>query len=188
MKNFSHALRRGFSGISGFSGAAALALSLLLATDGAWAQVPAMTGSRSTSFTYQPNGMLQSETVEPGSPNLCVASTHSYDAYGNRVGGSSANCQGATGDALFTTLSSGTVTYAAQTVSVKVAGVATSISSPAGIFATVVTNALGHQEERTYAPRFGALLTLNGPNDLVTQVEVDDSARCAKSGPTASAT
>ena len=182
MKNVSHALKRGFSGIrgfSGFGGAAALALSVLLATGGAWAQVPSnvYSYSRSSSFTYQPNGMLQSETVEPGSPNLCVSSTHSYDAYGNRVGSSSANCAGASGDALFTTRNSGSVTYAAQTVSVKVAGVATSISSPAGIFATVVTNALGHQEERTYDPRFGALLALNGPNGLVTQVEVDDFGR-----------
>jgi hypothetical protein len=40
--------------------------------------------SRTSGFTYQPNGQLETETVEPSNPNLCVVSKHWYDGFGNR--------------------------------------------------------------------------------------------------------
>ena len=164
--------------------AAVLALSLLLSAPAAQAQgqVPSnvYSYSRSSSFTYKASGMLETETVEPGAPGLCVVSTHNYDGYGNQVGGSSANCAGASGDAVFSTRNAATVLYAAQTVTLIVSGSGVAVTSPAGMFATQVTNVLGHQEDRTYDPRFGALLTLNGPNGLVTRVELDEFGRAVK--------
>ena len=54
---------------------------LALATQ-AQAQIPAdlYNYSRTSSFTYQTNGLLQSETVELDNTALCVTTSYSYDA------------------------------------------------------------------------------------------------------------
>lgn len=134
--------------------------------------------TRTSSFTYYgaadgaKYGLLKSETVEPDAANLCVVTTHDYDAYGNKTTVSTANCAGASGRALFDSRGNGS-TFAAQTVSVA----GQSVTTPAGTFATSASNALSQSESRTYDPRFGAVLSLTGPNALTTNWTLDDFGR-----------
>ena len=65
------------------------------------------TQTHTVSFTYygaadgSKNGLLKTETVEPNNAQLCVVTTHSYDASGNKTSASTANCAGASGRAVF---------------------------------------------------------------------------------------
>jgi RHS repeat-associated protein len=146
----------------------------------AQAQVPtdAYNYSRTSAFSYYvaadgaKAGLLKSETIEPGNAQSCVSTTYAYDAYGNKTSASTANCAGATGRAVFASRTSATA-FAAQTVTV--AGV--SVTTVAGVFPTSSTNALTQSETKTYDPRFGAVLTLTGPNSLTTSWTVDDFGR-----------
>jgi RHS repeat-associated protein len=137
-----------------------------------------LSGARASSFTYYPNGLLQSETIEPGTgdENYCVSTTYTYDAWGNKNGATTANCAGASGLALFTARSSASI-FSAQTVTV--AGVA-GVLIPAGQFATSASNALLQSETRLYDPRFGGVTSLTGPNALTTTFEYDDFGRKVK--------
>lgn len=134
--------------------------------------------TRTSAFTYYgaadgvKNGLLKTETVEPDAANLCVQTTHSYDAYGNKVSVSTANCAGASGRALFTSRTS-TSTFGAQTVTVA----GTSVAVPAGTFAISAANAASHPESRTFDPRFGAVTSVTGPNALTTTWTLDDFGR-----------
>ena len=141
----------------------------------AQAQVPTSpyNYSRSSSFTYDPNtGLLLSETVEPNNPNLCVTTTYTYDSYGNKVSASTANCSGASGQALFQSRSSHSA-FATQTATVK----GTTVTIPAGSFPSITTNALNQSETKSYDPRFGAATNLVGPNGLSTSWQLDDFGR-----------
>lgn len=132
--------------------------------------------TRSSSFTYRADGLLESETIEPGNPQLCVTTTYAYDAYGNKTGATTANCAGVSGRALFSPRT-GSSNYAiAQTV--VIAGA--SVSIPPGSFPITSTNALNQSETRTYDPRFGAALSITGPNALTTTWQVDDFGRKTK--------
>jgi RHS repeat-associated protein len=128
--------------------------------------------SRTSAFEYDTTtGLLTKETVEPGAASGVVTS-YQYDAYGNRKSATTSNYTGATGTALFTSRTSN-MTYGAQTVTV--AGVA--VTSPAGTFQTVTTNALNQSDNRLYDPRFGTPVSLVGPNSLSTSWQVDDFGR-----------
>ncbi|HYD79579.1 MAG TPA: RHS repeat-associated core domain-containing protein [Paucimonas sp.] len=129
--------------------------------------------SRASYFEYDPvTGLLKAEVVEPDNPNLCVRTTYQYDGYGNKTGATTANCTGASGNAVFASRTSGN-TFNAQTVAVG----GTSVTIPAGTFATLSTNALNQSETKTYDPRFGAVTGLTGPNSLVTSWQLDDFGR-----------
>ena len=132
--------------------------------------------SRTSSFTCceagdgVPNRLLKTETVEPGNAQLCVTTIYTCDRYGDKASVSTANCDGATGNALFTSRA-GNSAFASQTVTVAaVSGVVV----PAGAFATSSTNALSQTESRTYDPRLGIATGLTGPNGLVTNWTLDD--------------
>ena len=135
--------------------------------------------SRTSSFTYfvaadgAKAGLLKTETIEPGNAQLCVTTTYDYDGYGNKKVASTANCAGATGNALFASRAS-TSTYATQTVTI--AGVS-GVVVPAGAFPTASTNALSQSDSKTYDPRFGAAISLTGPNALTTTWTLDDFGR-----------
>lgn len=137
--------------------------------------------TRTSAFTYYgaadglKSGLLKTETVEPDVASLCVVSTHDYDASGNKVSVSTANCTGAGGRAVFTTRGT-TSTYAAQTVTVA----GRSVAIPAGTFATGAANALSQSESRTYDPRFGAVTSVTGPNLLSTSWTQDDFGRVVR--------
>jgi RHS repeat-associated protein len=136
---------------------------------------------RSSGFEYHTSGpltgLLRIERVEPNSPSQCVETEYSYDEYGNKTGSTTRNCTnaggaGASGNAAFTARSSASG-YAGYSLTVK--GVAVTV--PAGTFARTSTNAVGHSETRTIDPRFGAVVSLTGPNGLTTGYELDDWGR-----------
>jgi RHS repeat-associated protein len=129
--------------------------------------------SRTSSFTYQANGLLESERIEPDNAQLCVDTIHGYDAYGNKQGSYTGGCSGASGLALFEARSNSSSLY--QSHSVTIAGVLVPV--PAGAFATRVTNALDQAEVRQYDPRFGVPISQTGPNALTTTWQLDDFGR-----------
>ena len=59
----------------------ALLISLLFST-----QVTAqtLTATRSSSFTYNAQGLLLTETIEPDSPQSCLVTTSVYDTFGRK--------------------------------------------------------------------------------------------------------
>jgi RHS repeat-associated protein len=137
--------------------------------------------SRTSDFSYRSDGLLASETIEPGQPQLCVVTTYNYDAYGNKAdagatkAATTANCAGASGLALITSRTS-SAAYAAQSGRIGSA-VGASVPIPAGTFATNAANALNQGESRTYDPRFGVAVSLTGPNALTTTWTLDDFGR-----------
>lgn len=148
----------------------------LVSSSFAIAQTPAdpYNYSRTSSFTYYPTtGLLATEKVESGQSG--VVTTYQYDGYGNKTSATVANDTGATGNAVFATRTSSSV-YGTQTVSVG----AISVTAPAGTFQTTLQNAQGDSETRTYDPRFGAPLSVTGPNQLTTSWQVDDFGRIVR--------
>lgn len=131
------------------------------------------TDTRTASFSYAPSGLLISETIEPGKPQLCVVTEHRYDAYGNKDRVTTKNCAGASGIAVFEERVSTSI-FGASTVTV---GSDTAVVAPAGTFATAVSNTVGHTESRLFDPRFGSVMRLTGPNGIDTYSEVDDFGR-----------
>jgi RHS repeat-associated protein len=133
--------------------------------------------ARTSAFTYDPvTGLLATETVEPANTALCVLTTYGYDVYGNKNSSTTSNCANASGAALFTSRSSSSdfgTTIAPPAVTI--AGV--SVSVPVGAFPLVAKNALSQAETRAFDPRFGAALSLTGPNSLTTNWQLDDFGR-----------
>jgi YD repeat-containing protein len=126
------------------------------------------TATRTSAFEYDAStGLLVKEIIEPDNAALCLVTTYTYDAYGNKVSATTSNCSGATGDAVFTSRAS-TTSFAATTA-----------NPVAGQFPTASTNALGHQEQKEYDAKFGTLTKLTGPNVLITQWTYDAFGRKA---------
>jgi RHS repeat-associated protein len=127
----------------------------------------AETLTRTSAFEYDPaTGLLVKEIIEPDTPDLCLVTTYTYDAYGNKTSATTRNCNGSsgeaaapTGDAVFSPRTSST-TYDAR-----------------GQFPLTSTNALGHSETKTFDARFGAVLSLTGPNGLTTTWQYDGFGR-----------
>ena len=109
--------------------------------------------SRKSSFTYHPDGLLQTETIEPDNTSLKQITSYGYDSFGNRT---SVTISGAG----LATPRTSTTTY-----------------SPDGLFPVTSTNALGHSETRTFDSRFGTVQSLTGPNGLTTTFYVDEFGR-----------
>jgi RHS repeat-associated protein len=161
---------------------ATLAVASVLLAGAAQAQAPAdpYDYERASSFTYKTNGLLESETVEPDKPALCVTTTYSYDDYGNKTGARTAPCAASSGSARFTARESRTVYEAAEGRDLLANGGSSKVNIPRGQFATTVTNALEHKEQREVDPRFGTVLKLTGPNSLATKVVLDDFGRATQ--------
>ncbi|KQW42934.1 hypothetical protein ASD88_20640 [Pelomonas sp. Root662] len=125
--------------------------------------------------------MLKIERVEPNNPQLCVETEYGYDAWGNKASATTRNCtnasgSGASGLATFTArTSSSNFTPGAGWNALTIAG--KSVSIPAGAFAATATNALSQSEKRLVDPRFGALVKLEGPNQLTTENILDEWGR-----------
>ncbi|WP_051082114.1 RHS repeat domain-containing protein [Thiobacillus thioparus] len=130
-------------------------LSLILAlTLPAWgAQL-----TRTSSFEYDPvTGLLVKETIEPDQPQMRLDTTYAYDTFGNRTAVTVSSP--ATGTAAIATRAT-TTTWDAD-----------------GQFPLTVANALGHTETKTFDPRFGAVTSLTGPNNLTTTWQYDGFGR-----------
>jgi len=102
-------------------------------------------------FTYNVNGLLQTDTLEPGTSAELIK-TYGYDGFGNRT---SVEVSGAD------------ITTRTSTTEFDVNG----------HFPELITNALGHTETRTYDPKFGVLASQTGPNGLTTTFEYDSFGR-----------
>lgn len=149
----------------------------------AQAQLPgsAYSYSRTSSFTYNPTtGLLATETVEPSNSQSCVVTTHGYDGYGNKASALTANCPGATGRAVFAARAASSTFAPVASQSIVVSGTTVSVAIPAGQFSDTSTNALNQSEHSTYDPRFGAALSVTGPNGLTTNWSYDDFGRKTK--------
>ena len=161
-----------------------LALALLAAA-AVWpapgrAQVPAdpYQYSRSSSFTYRGDGLIETETIEPDEPSACLVTRHAYDTYGNRTRSTTTHCDQAPPAVRIAPRSSGVV-FAAHTG--RVGGPdGTAVTVPAGTAATTSTNAVDHQETRVVDPRSGAVVSLTGPNGLTTTWRLDGFGRPTK--------
>lgn len=133
----------------------------------------AATLTRTSSFAYDPaSGLLTKEVIEPDSSSLCLVTEYVYDGYGNKVSATTRNCNGSSGEA------------AAPTGDPVIQSRTTSNGYDArGQFPVTSSNALSQSETKTYDARFGAVLSLTGPNGLtydalsrVIQVVDADSA------------
>lgn len=111
------------------------------------------TQTRRSSFTYDTNGLLKTEVVEPGS-SLSLQTTHYYDSFGNKV-------------------------RAAITGSGQTRNSYTTYDNR-GQFATSSRNALSHTETYTFDPKNGNRLSMTGPNNLTTRWEYDAFGRPTK--------
>ncbi len=139
--------------------------------------------ARESAFTYYAaadgvlEGLVKTETIEPNNPALCSTTTYSYDAYGNRSGSTIAACAGATATSSFASRVSGGTYGAVASQSILVSGTPTNVPVPAGMFITSAANALGQSESHTVDPRFGAPLSVTGPNGLTASGVYDDFGR-----------
>jgi RHS repeat-associated protein len=149
---------------------------------GTFTGAQAGTLTRTLAFEYDPvSSLLVKEIIEPDNPNLCLVTTYTHDAYGNRTASTTRNCNGSsseaaapTGDAVF---QSRTVNSGFAAGSVVIGG--TTYSWSAGQFPTSNINALNHSETKEFDPRFGAPTKLTGPNGLVTTWAYDSFGRKA---------
>lgn len=130
--------------------------------------------TRTSSFVYQANGFMQSETVEPGTScvgapaastdaNLRVTTSYAYDAFGNRQ--STTVTGGVTGTNSFVAPRTTYSYFEAQG------------SNPAGRFVTRIVNAMNQVERHEIDPGFGGITKLIGPNTLPTSWSYDRFGR-----------
>ena len=139
--------------------------------------------TRASAFTYYQaadgalEGLLKSETVEPGNPALCVTTTYAYDSYGNRSGATTATCSGASATSSFPSRGNTGAYAAVAQQPITVAGTTVNVAVPAGLFSSSISNALSQPESHAFDPRFGAMLSVTGPNGLTTRSTYDDFGR-----------
>ncbi len=117
--------------------------------------------SRTSSFTYNADGLLASETVEPNSSTLWQTTSYTYDAYGNKT---SATVSGPD----FTTRSASTV-WGTRDYQGNV--------TADGRFPVTQTNALGQQIKQIFDTTYGNVLWTQDANGLVAETEYDGFGR-----------
>lgn len=138
--------------------------------------------TRVDAFDYETaTGLPIKQIVEPGDSNLCSSSVYGYDPYGNKKSVTVSNCAGLAG------------TYAGSSTAINSEAAAPGAGSSApftqrastsvytynsdGTVTVVSTNAENESETRVYGAEFGQLLSLKGPNNLVTQWAYDGLRR-----------
>lgn len=125
--------------------------------------------TRKVSFLYdETTGLLKEERVEPDSPELCVATTHEYDTYGNRSKSTTAPCAGASSAASFSPR------YASTDHSLSTQLTANVLP---GSYPLQAANQLGHTEKKKFNAAFGQVEELLGPNGLKTAWSHDEFGR-----------
>lgn len=122
--------------------------------------------TRTSSFSYNTAGLLQTETVEAGNANLSVTTGHAYDQFGNQ---NSVTVSGAN----ITVATDGTTTPGAV-----VSRTTSTNYDSNGRFPINTTNALLHSETYdTYDQVLGVLKQMSGANGLVTTWDYDGMGR-----------
>jgi len=121
--------------------------------------VQAASATKTSSWTYTAEGLIQTETIEPDLPAFSQTTTHNYDAYGNKTGATISGAANAPASAQF-----------------EPRGV-TSVMDAKGRFAVTATNELNHSETRTFDPLTGGQLTLVGPNGVSSSWQYDSLGR-----------
>jgi|UPI000648D2FE RHS repeat-associated protein len=156
-----------------------LAGAVALCVSSAFAQTPSNPAdyTRTTSYTYASNGVLQTETVEPLQAQLCTTTSYAYDAQGNVTDQTTSNCSGATGTALFAARSRRATFAAVATQAIVANGAPTTVTIAAGTVQTSSTDGLGHPTTYEVDPRFGVVLKKLGPNGVPITVQTDDFGR-----------
>ncbi len=118
---------------------------------------------RTTSYEIDAlTGLRTKETIEPSTPNNCLATTYSYDKFGNRLLSSSAICSGATGTSTFSATAARATNWT---------------FSADGRFIATVRNPASQTDTRTFDARFGTLTSQKDPNNLTTQWTYDGFGR-----------
>jgi RHS repeat-associated protein len=137
------------------------------------------TQTRASSFTYNATtGILESETIQPGSADHCVRTDYRHDAFGNREQVTTSFC-GTNPAKSFPTRSS-TSRFDARTPGGLTPGNGV---HGAGGYETRSTNAVGHIKSMWYDTRFGAVSVVvdakTGTPDagLVSRIEYDGFGR-----------
>lgn len=122
---------------------------ILLSSSPLWA---ASTITRTSSFAYDAQGVLNQEVVEPDTPALRLQTDYGYDSFGNKT----------------------SITVSGADI---VTRSSTSAFSPNGQFNTTNTNALNQSENVQYDGRFGKPTSHTGPNGLTTTSSYDGFGR-----------
>ncbi|MGX9773218.1 RHS repeat domain-containing protein [Janthinobacterium aestuarii] len=118
---------------------------------------PATTVTRTVSFTYDADGLLNGEIREPNNAQLRLETAYTYDAWGNR-----------------------SETRVASPASGAAAIVATRSSATydrRGQFPATQKNALGHTGTSTYHPQYGSPTSVTDANQLSVQFQYDSFGR-----------
>ncbi|MBI3562811.1 MAG: hypothetical protein HY080_13955, partial [Gammaproteobacteria bacterium] len=131
-------------------------------------QTPTQSQTRSSSFTYFSNGLLQSETIQPGNAALAQTTTYVYDSYGNK---SSVTVSGNAGSADPTYSTFAPVSYTTSNA-YNYANL-----SVDGTYTVATTNPKLHTETKTIDARFGVPIKRVGPNGLATTWSYDALGR-----------
>ncbi|MEJ1415508.1 MAG: RHS repeat-associated core domain-containing protein, partial [Candidatus Sedimenticola sp. (ex Thyasira tokunagai)] len=114
--------------------------------------------TRTSEFTYNSDGLLSREIIEPDKPKFRKQIDIDYDKFGNKI----------------KVTTSGQVTTSSQGITTRSSSTQYSTD---GRFPVSVTNALGHSETRTYDPQLGVMTSLTGPNGLTTTWKYDSFGR-----------
>lgn len=131
----------------------------------------AASSTRVSAFEYQANsGLLTKEIIEPDSTDLCLVTTHTYDAHGNRSSTVQRNCNGSVGshpgiNSEASAPPGGSPAYIATRTSTK------TYSDPR--YPTMISNALGQSETTSYDATAGQPTSIRGPNGLYTYWKYD---------------
>ncbi len=129
---------------------------------------PTNAGTRKSEFKYNvSNGLVQSETIEPGNIELEVTKTYIYDIYGNKI---STTVSGNAGAENKFTARTSTVNYDYNQL-VNASFPQVSITS---------SNALAHSSTKVIDARYGKVIKTIGSNGIVTNWQYDSLGRQIK--------
>jgi RHS repeat-associated protein len=133
--------------------ARSLLLVLMLSTLVSTAAAQTQTQVRSSSFTYNATtGILESETIQPGSADHCVRTTYQHDAFGNRQTVTTSFCGTNTAKSFPQRSSSSRFDARSNHTSTPA-----NDAHGAGGYETRSTNAAGHIKSMWYDTRFGTV-------------------------------
>lgn len=151
----------------------ALAVVLFVCTAGS---ALAASQTRTSAFDYDSaSGLLTKEIVEPGSSDLCLVTTYSYDTWGNKTGTTTRNCNGSAGSV--PAYNSEAAAPAAGNAAVFAPRSGSVAYSADGRFPVTGTNALGQSDTKVYDGTLGVVTQMTGPNGLSTYWKYDALGR-----------